>query len=189
MHHAKVLRSPFAHAKVVHIDTSAAEALPGVSAVITHLDNISGTRKTCGQVWHDQSFNFQGPIISPEVCYVGDEVAAVSAVDEETAKEALALIEVEYEELPAIFDLEESIKPDAPAVRHWGPNSLNPSLFTWGDVEQGFAESDLVIENRITLGNQQHAPLDRNACIASWDGDSVSLWTSTQALCSGSAMH
>lgn len=182
MHHAKVLRSPFAHARVVHIDTSAAEALPGVSGVLTHKDNIIGTKKTCGQVWNDQSFNFQGPIISPEVCYVGDEVAAVSAVDEETAKEALALIEVEYEELPAIFDLEESMKPDAPAVRSWGPNRLDPSLFAWGDLEQGFSESDLIIENRITLGNQQHAPLDRNACIASWERDSLSLWTSTQAL-------
>ena len=107
-------------------------------------------------------------MISPEVCYVGDEVAVVSAVDEETAKEALKLIEVEYEELPAIFDMEEAMKEGAPPVRPWGPNSLPPSLFEWGNIEEGFEQADYIIENRITLGNQQHAPLDRNACIAHW---------------------
>ena len=182
MHHAKVLRSPYAHAKVAHIDTSAAESLPGVSAVITHKDDITGKQKTCGSPWHDFSFNFRGPMISEEVCYVGDEVAVVAAVDEETAKEAIRLIEVEYEELPAVFDMEEAMKEGTPQVHPWGPNSLPPSLFEWGDIGKGFEEADHIIENRITLGNQQHAPLDRNACIAHWEGDSVSLWTSTQAL-------
>lgn len=182
MHYAKVLRSPYAHARVVHIDTRKAEALRGVSAVITHRDDITGKKKTCSTPWVDPSFNFRGPMISQEVCYVGDEVAAVSAVDEQTAQEALGLIEVEYEELPAIFDLEESIKPGAPAVRPWGPNALDPSLFEWGDIEAGFAASDYIIENRVTIGNQQHAPLDRNSCIAAWEGERVSIWTSTQAL-------
>ncbi len=182
MHHAKVLRSPYAHAKVAHIDTSAAEALSGVSAVITYKDDITGKKKTCNSPWQDFSFNFRGPMISQEVCYVGDEVAVVSAVDEDVAKEALQLIEVEYEELPAVFDMEESMKPDAPQVHPWGPNVLDPSVFEWGDIEQGFKEADYIIENRITLGNQQHAPLDRNACTAHWEGDRVSLWTSTQAL-------
>jgi xanthine dehydrogenase molybdenum-binding subunit len=182
MHHVKILRSPFAHAKIVGIDTSKAEALPGVSAVLTHKDVVSGTRRSCCEVWHDMSYNFRGPIMSEEVCYVGDEVAAVSAVDIETAKEALALIDVEYEELPAVFDLEESIAPDAPQVHPWGPNALDPSTFEWGDPEKGFEEADFIVENRMTLGNQQHAPLDRNACIAAWTGDSVELWTSSQAL-------
>jgi xanthine dehydrogenase molybdenum-binding subunit len=182
MHHAKVLRSPYAHARVVHIDTSKAEALPGVSAIITHKDNITGTKKSCNSSWQDFSFNFRGPMISSEVCYVGDEVAVVAAVDEDTAKEAIKLIEVEYEELPAVFDLEKSMAKDAPQVHPWGPNALDPSLFEWGDIEQGFEEADFIVENRITLGNQQHAPLDRNACIAHWEGDSVSIWTSSQAL-------
>jgi CO/xanthine dehydrogenase Mo-binding subunit len=182
MHYAKVLRSPYAHAKVVHIDTSAAEALPGVSAVITHKDEITGKKKTCNSPWHDFSFNFRGPMISQEVCYVGDEVAVVSAIDEDVAKEAIKLIEVEYEELPAIFDMEESIKPGAPQVHPWGPNALDPSVFEWGDIEEGFKEADHIIENRITMGNQQHAPLDRNSCMAHWEGDKVSIWTSTQAL-------
>ncbi|MFO1377881.1 MAG: xanthine dehydrogenase family protein molybdopterin-binding subunit [Steroidobacteraceae bacterium] len=182
MHHAKVLRSPYAHARVVNIDTSKAEALRGVSAVITYKDDITGKKKTCNTPWVDPSFNFRGPMISQEVCYVGDEVAAVAAVDEETAKLALSLIEVEYEELPAVFDMEEAIRPGAHAVRPWGPNALDPSLFQWGDVGAGFEASEHIIENRVLLGNQQHAPLDRNSCIASWDGDRVSLWTSTQAL-------
>ena len=126
MHYAKVLRSPYAHAKVVHIDTSAAQALPGVSAVITHKDDITGKQKTCGTPWVDPSFNFRGPMISEEVCFVGDEVAAVSAVDEDVAREAVKLIEVEYEELPAVFDLEEAMREDAPQVRPWGPNTLPP---------------------------------------------------------------
>lgn len=182
MHHAKVLRSPYAHARVVHIDTSKAEALRGVSAVITHKDDITGKKKTCNTPWVDPSFNFRGPMISQEVCYVGDEVAVVAAVDEETAARALSLIEVEYEELPAIFDMEASIRPGAPPVRPWGPNALDPSLFQWGDIEAGFAASEHIIENRVLLGNQQHAPLDRNSCIAAWEGDRLSIWTSTQAL-------
>ncbi len=182
MHHAKVLRSPYAHARVVNIDTSKAEALPGVSAVLTHEDDITGRKKTCNTPWVDPSFNFRGPMISQEVCYVGDEVAVVSAVDEDTAKQALRLIEVEYEELPAVFDLEQSMQSGAPQVHPWGPNALEPSLFQWGDIDAGFREADHIIENRITLGNQQHAPLDRNACIAEWNDDRVSIWTSTQAL-------
>ena len=166
MHYAKVLRSPYAHARIVNIDTSKAEALPGVSAVLTHKDDITGRKKTCNTPWVDPSFNFRGPMISQEVCYVGDEVAVVSAVDEDTAKQALRLIEVEYEELPAVFDLEQSMLAGAPKVRPWGPNALEPSLFRWGDVDAGFREADHIIENRITLGNQQHAPLDRNACFA-----------------------
>jgi len=182
MHHVKVLRSPYAHAKIVSIDVSKAEALAGVSAVITHKDDVTGKMKTCGTPWVDPSFNFRGPMIGEEVCFVGDEVAAVSAIDEETAKEALKLIEVEYAELPAVFDLEEAMRPDAPQVRPWGPNRLDSSVFEWGDIEKGFSEADFIIENRITMGNQQHSPLDRNACIASWEGDCLSVWTSTQAL-------
>ncbi|MBI2970773.1 MAG: hypothetical protein HYY36_08530, partial [Gammaproteobacteria bacterium] len=94
MHHAKVLRSPYAHARITSLDTSRAEALEGVSTVLTYRDQIMGTRRTCGQVWTDPSFNFRGPLLSEEVCFVGDEVAVVSAVDEDTAKEALKLIEV-----------------------------------------------------------------------------------------------
>lgn len=181
-HFVKVLRSPYAHAKIVHIDVSKAEAMQGVSAVITHKDNITGPKSCCGVPWTDPSFNFRGPILSEEVCYVGDEVAAVSAVDEETAKAALDLIEVEYEELPAVFDLDEAIAPGTPQIRPWGPNRLDSSLFKWGDVEQGFSDSDYVVENRVTMGNQQHAPLDRNACTAHWEGDNLNIWTSTQAL-------
>ena len=95
MHHAKVLRSPYAHARITKLDTSVAEAMAGVSAVITYADGNKaiGGGPACGPIWTDPSFNFRGPILSNEPCFVGDEVAAVSAVDEETAKEALATIE------------------------------------------------------------------------------------------------
>jgi CO/xanthine dehydrogenase Mo-binding subunit len=183
MHYAKMLRSPYAHARITHIDTSKAEALKGVSAVITFEDGNKaiGGGPACGPIWTDPSFNFRGPILSNEPCYVGDEVAAVSAVDDEVAKEALDLIEVEYEELPAIFDMEEAIKPDAAAVRPWGPNKLPPSVFEWGNIEEGFADADLIVENRTTMADQQHAPLDRNSIMAAWEGDRLTLWTSSQS--------
>ncbi|MCC7412040.1 MAG: xanthine dehydrogenase family protein molybdopterin-binding subunit [Gammaproteobacteria bacterium] len=184
MHHARILRSPYAHARVVHLDVSRAAALPGVSAIITSEDGNKATTggPACGPIWNDPSFNFRGPIISNEVCFVGDEVAAVSAVDEDTAREALNLIAADYEELPAVFDMEEAMKPDAPPVRPWGPNSLPPTVFEWGNLEQGFAQADFVIENRTTMANQQHAPLDRNACIASWTGEAATIWTSSQSI-------
>lgn len=184
MHVAKVLRSPYAHARITRLDTSKALALDGVSAVVTYEDGgkaVSGG-PACGPIMEDPSFNFRGPVLSNEVCFVGDEVAAVSAVDEDTAKEALGLIEVEYEELPAIFDMEEAMAEGAPPVRPWGPNTLPPTVFEWGDIEQGFKEADVVVENRTTMANQQHAPLDRNACLAEWRGDELTVWTSSQSM-------
>ena len=183
-HTAKVLRSPYAHALITKLDYSEALALPGVSAVVTHEDGgkavVGGPG--CGPIMEDPSFNFRGPVLSNEVCFVGDEVAAVSAVDEETAKAALELIEVEYEELPAIFDMEEAAKEGSPPVRPWGPNTLPPTVFNWGDIDKGFEEADIIVENRTTMSDQQHAPLDRNACIAEWNGEDLTVWTSSQSL-------
>ncbi|MFC2013337.1 xanthine dehydrogenase family protein molybdopterin-binding subunit [Chloroflexota bacterium] len=174
MLHAKVLRSPYAHAKVVKIDTSKAEALPGVATVITYKD--------CNEKdWICPAFNWQGPVISQTVRHVGDEVAAVAAVDEATAEEALDLIDVEYKPLPAVFNMLEAMKPDAVQVRPDG-NMRRPNIFEWGDLEKGLKESDFVVELETHLGQQQHAPLDRNACIASWTKDKVTLWTGSQCV-------
>ncbi|MDP2663532.1 MAG: molybdopterin-dependent oxidoreductase, partial [Dehalococcoidia bacterium] len=172
MLHARVLRSPYAHARILSIDTSKAESLPGVRATITH-KNIPDKEWLCGHI------NFFQKVMDSVVRYVGDDVAAVAADDEAIAEQAIRLIEVEYEQLPAVFDIEEAMKPGAPEVRGGG-NAYRRSLTTWGDVEKGFKESDIIVERRSTMGFQQHCPMDRNACITSWTGDKVTVWTGTQ---------
>ena len=172
MLHAKVLRSPYSHARILSIDTSQAGALPGVWAVKTHR-NIPDKEWLCGYL------NFFGKVMDCVVRYVGEEVAAVAAVDEPTAEKAIGLIEVEYEQLPAVFDIEEAMKPGAPEVRGGG-NAFRRLSNEWGNVEKGFEESDIIVERRSTMGFQQHCPMDRNACIASWTGDKLTVWTGTQ---------
>jgi len=172
MLHAKVLRSPYAHARIVSIDTSQAVSLPGVRAVISH-KNIPDKEWLCGHI------NFFGKVMDSVVRYVGDDVAAVAADDEATAERAIGLIDVEYEQLPAVFDIEEAMKPEAPEVRGGG-NTYRRALTTWGDIEKGFKDSDIIVERKSTMGFQQHCPMDRNACVASWSGNKITVWTGTQ---------
>ncbi|MBI4318791.1 MAG: molybdopterin-dependent oxidoreductase [Chloroflexi bacterium] len=171
MLHAKVLRSPHAHARIAKIDTSRAESLPGVGAVITYRD-------VPREEWSDTDFNYRGPVLDERVRYYGDEVAAAAARDQYVAERALRLIEVEYEELPHVFDLEEALSPDAPRVTSTG--NVKSSVVEWGDIDAGFRQADLVVEHATTMGNQQSAPLGRNACVARWNGDKLTVWTSTQ---------
>ncbi|OGW13942.1 MAG: hypothetical protein A3G93_00145 [Nitrospinae bacterium RIFCSPLOWO2_12_FULL_45_22] len=174
MLHAKVLRSPYAHAKIVNIDTRKAEALPGVRAIITHKDVPK-------EEWMELWLNYYGRVIDDRVRFVGDEVAAVAATSIDVAEEALSLIEVEYEELPHVFDLEEAMKPDAPQVSPYG-NVREPTIVEWGDIEQGFKGADLIVEHKTRAGSQQHAPVGLNACIATWEGDKLTIWTSAQSV-------
>lgn len=173
MLYAKVLRSPHPHARVAKIDTSRAEALPGVRAVITHLN-------TPAKEWREAGFNYKGRVIKEIARFVGDEVAAVAAVDRNTAEKALSLIEVEYDELPAVFDMEAAIRPDAPKILPGGNVHEPVVMYKWGDLERGFQEADFLVELKGKSGNQQHAPLDRGGCIASWAGDNVTVWTTSQ---------
>ncbi len=172
MLHARILRSPHAHARIRRIDVSKAQSLAGVEAVITHKDVPQ-------EEWSDHSLNYRGRVLDEKVRFVGDEVAAVAAADINIAAEALKLIEVDYEELPAVFDVKDAMKPDAPQVTPHG-NVREPYIVEWGDVEAGFEEADLVVEHEAKTGSQQHAPLSYNACIASWEGDKLTVWTSTQ---------
>src|SRR5258707_8675092 len=119
---ARILRSPHAHARILKVDASRAERLPGVAAVLTR-DDLTGDHidPYFGLIIQDQA-----PVALDKVRFVGDPVAAVAAVDEDTAAEALDLIEVEYEELPAIFDAEEALQPGAPLV-HEGEHRVIPA--------------------------------------------------------------
>jgi len=172
MLHAKVLRSPYAHARIVNIDTSKAESLPGVEAIITHRDAPQEELLEVGG-------SFLGRVLDARVRFYGDEVAAVAAKDKRVAEEALNLIEVQYEELPHVFDIEQATTPDAPLVLPRG-NVQEPTVFEWGDIENGFAEADLVVELKTTTGTQQHGLMGRNAYIANWEAEKLTVWSFTQ---------
>jgi xanthine dehydrogenase molybdenum-binding subunit len=172
MVYGKILRSPHAHAKIKGIDYRRAEALPGVLGVVCFQDAPDRDWNSC---W----FNYRGHILDDRARFVGDEVAAVAAINENIAEQAIQLIEVDYEVLPAVFDPAEALKPDAPQVRSEG-NAREPFIVNWGNVDEGIRESDIVAEGSMKFGSQQYAPIGRNACVAEWTGDKVTVWTSTQ---------
>src|SRR3990170_7633860 len=183
MLHGKILRSPYPHARVLKIDTTKAERLLGVKAVATGKDITDIphgiVRAAPAPPWFKDKF----ALATERVRYIGDEVAAVAAIDEDIAEEALDLIEVEYEELPSVFDPLEAMKPDAPRVHdHAEKNISVKASFHIGDVEKGFQESDLSIEEHFETQYVCHAPLEPHAVVADFSqSGEVALWISTQA--------
>jgi CO/xanthine dehydrogenase Mo-binding subunit/aerobic-type carbon monoxide dehydrogenase small subunit (CoxS/CutS family) len=167
MLHMQVLRSPHPHARILSIDTSAAEALEGVESVITHRDvpGIDGF----GVFVHDQ------PVMARDkVRHVGEAVAAVSAETQEIARRALSLIKVDYEVLPGVFDPEEAMRPGAVVVHDYAPDNLVKHIpIRKGDVEQGFAEADVIVENSYATQQVEHAYLEPEAGLAYVDHDGV----------------
>ncbi len=183
----KILRSPHPHARIVNIDTTRAERLPGVKAVVTARDSLKIKH---GFVETPRYPADQYPIAVDRVRHVGEEVAGVAAVDEETAEEALRLIEVEYEELPAVFDVEEAMKPGAPEIHPSHPKVSAPYMniggkteTSWGDVEKGFQESYLVREDRFAGPLRTHAYMEPQATVASFDySGKLNVWTSSMGV-------
>ncbi len=180
MLYGKILGSSVAHGLIQKIDVSKARALPGVVDVLTGAD-VTDTRYGVSPARYDEHI-----LAKQRVRYLGDEVAAVLAVDEQTAEEALRLIEVEYQELPAVFDPERAMDADAPCIHPEDPRferNINTKVaWDFGDIEQGFAEADLVREQRF-LGNRTfQAPIEPHASLARWEhhGDRLTLWSSTQ---------
>jgi CO/xanthine dehydrogenase Mo-binding subunit len=161
MLHGRILRSPFPHAWVRHIDTSKARALPGVKAVITAEDT---PRIPFGPRTEDWMI-----LALDKVRFIGDEVAAVAAVDEDTAEEALDLIRVEYEELPAVFDPLEAMKPGAPLIHDKERNILAELKLTQGDVDEAFRKSDFVHSAHYDTNQVYHAYLEPMACVVQPD--------------------
>ncbi|MCX5907600.1 MAG: xanthine dehydrogenase family protein molybdopterin-binding subunit [Deltaproteobacteria bacterium] len=156
--HGKILRSPYPHARIKSINVAKARNLPGVVAVLTAQD-VPG-RKTFGPFIPDQ------PVICGEkVRYVGDAVALVAAESERIAHQALSLIDVEYEPLPAVFDPQEALRPDAPAV-HGKNNLLLHSKLRKGDIEKGFAEADIILERSYRTPFIEHAYLEPDVSMA-----------------------
>jgi CO/xanthine dehydrogenase Mo-binding subunit/aerobic-type carbon monoxide dehydrogenase small subunit (CoxS/CutS family) len=167
MLHMQVLRSPHAHARIKSIDVSAARELPGVSCVVTAAD-VPG-EDGFGVFVHDQ------PIMARDVVrYVGEGVAAIAAEDVLTARKAMQLIKVEYEPLPAVFDPEEALLSGAPVLHAYAPGNIVKHIpIRKGDVEQGFAEADLIVEQRYDTQQVEHAYLEPEAGIAHVDHDDV----------------
>jgi len=194
MLHARILRSPYPHARLVKIETSKAERLRGVAAVLSRKDLVGQNQiePYFGQVIRDQN-----PVALDKVRFVGDAVAAVAAEDETIAAEALDLIEVEYEEIPAVFDPEEALAPGAPLI-HEGPRRILPHRLDVkaqslegtnivhqfkqrkGDIRRGFHESDMVFENIFTCPPAGHVALEPHIALAQVRGGQVTVWTSSQ---------
>ncbi|MFQ5761964.1 MAG: molybdopterin cofactor-binding domain-containing protein, partial [Candidatus Bathyarchaeia archaeon] len=175
MLHAKILGSPHPHALVKSISTREAEALLGVKGVIT-----------CKDVPRTPFFPHetrQMYTMDDHVRSVGEEVAAVAAESEEIAEEALRLIKVDYEVLPAVFDPVGALKPNAPKL--WPEGNLSDPeskhvLVEWGDPDAAFAKSDVTVEGAFKTQIQVPAPIEPRACVAQWDGSELTAWVSTQ---------
>jgi CO/xanthine dehydrogenase Mo-binding subunit len=193
MAYAKILRSPVAHARVVKVDVSKARQLTGVITTLTR-DDIKDFNYKYGATYKDQSI-----VAVDKVRYVGDPVAAVLAEDPALAEEALELIEVEYDELPKVTNIEEAIAPGAIQVheggvaraemrgsvygapeRFSGTNVCYYLGFSRGDVEKGFAESDLVFEDTFRFQKVQHYSLEAHINIVHYDGEKLTVWSSCQ---------
>ncbi|MGZ3538911.1 MAG: xanthine dehydrogenase family protein molybdopterin-binding subunit, partial [Thermodesulfobacteriota bacterium] len=174
MLYVKVLRSPHPHAKVVKINTSKAEALPGVKAVLTPAD-------VPDVAIHERQNppTVPKPILATTARYAGDEILAVAAVDEETAENALELIDVEYEILPFVLDAEDAAKPSAPRIYPDG-NVFQEAEDTVirGDVGEGFRQADVILEDKYRTHLIQHTSMEPRVTVASWSGKRLTLWDS-----------
>jgi xanthine dehydrogenase molybdenum-binding subunit len=180
MLYARVLRSPHPHARIVNIDTSKAEKLPGVKAVIHH--------RNAQVPWASGGHTHRRFIFNNPVRFVGDAVAAVAATDRHIAEEALGLIDVKYEKLPHVIDPVAALKPDAPQAFPNGNLSVGKGNFSapiaeeWGSLETGFKEADKVFEDTYITKHVNNAQLEPRASVAKWDAGKLTVWASTQGV-------
>ncbi len=180
MLYGKVLRSPHPHARILNIDTSRAEKLVGVKAVVTGKDSLG---KKIG-IWRRFPELCDEEILAREkVRYIGDPVAAVAAIDEDIAEEALDLIEVEYEPLPAVFDPLDAIKEDAPQIHAGVELNINVTRhIEWGDVDEAFKKCDYIREDKFHCSSQAHMCMETHCAVASYGYDGkLTVYTSTQS--------
>jgi 4-hydroxybenzoyl-CoA reductase subunit alpha len=179
MLHGKILRSPHPHARIVSIDTSAAEALEGVHAVVTGRDMPV---TYCVIPWTRDEY----PLCVDRVRYIGDGVAAVAAVDEETANRALPLIRVEYEVLEPVLHPERALEPDAPQVHEPTKPGRNGNItkyvhLEFGDVDAALESSDVVVEGEYFFQGSSHTPIEPHCAIGWYDPSGrLTVWSATQ---------
>jgi CO/xanthine dehydrogenase Mo-binding subunit len=195
MLHVAVLRSPYAHARITRIEKTRAEQIPGVAVVLTgaEIAKMPGVDPHFGPAFRDQ------PILCVEkVCYVGDPVVAVAAVDRRTAEDALQLVEVDYEPLPAVLDVLEAVKPESPLVHeqhrpakafadlaHVKAGQKSNICYHFklrlGDVDKAFAEADRVFEHAFSSPPAQHMPMEPHVTLVYLDeAQRINIWTASQ---------
>ncbi|MGH7845130.1 MAG: xanthine dehydrogenase family protein molybdopterin-binding subunit [Candidatus Binatia bacterium] len=176
----KILRSPYAHAEILHIGTAKAEALPGVRAIVTFKDAPAIPFEEGDDTLPDPVAPVY--VLNPIVRHVGDEVAAVAADTLEIAEEALGKIEVEYKQLPFVLDAEAAVASGAPLVRGGGSNvaGREPILFERGDAEAGMAQADFVIEGTYRTQSTSPLSLEPRYCVAQWEGERLMVWKSSR---------
>lgn len=177
MAHAVLLRSPYSHAAILSVDSSRARKLPGVLGIIDR-ENIH----SLGLEIDSDSFDL--PLVaSDKARFHGDILGVVAAVDLRTARQALELIDVEYDILPSIFSVEESVAPDAPFIHEaLGTNIALEDSLEWGDVEQGFRESDRIFDECFASPNVYHHPMEpATSSIASFADGKLEIWVPTNS--------
>lgn len=182
MAHAAYLRSPHAHARIVSMDVRRALEHPGVFAVLTGEEVASLTRPQRGRVPLPNSPKVYA-LAYERARYIGEPVAAVAAVDRATAEDALDLIQVAYEPLPAVVHPEDAMKPDAPLVfEEVGSNVLWHDTFPYGDLEEAFQRADQVVRERFTIHRYASTPLETFGGIAQYEPATarLTIWGHTQ---------
>ena len=197
--HARILRSPYAHARIRHLDVSRAEKLAGVHAVLTYQDPEIAALKPTNYAWtpffsisYDRMLwptYKDRRILSNHVCWVGDEAGVVVAAETaEIAEDALKRLEVDWEVLPFVLNPQEALEPGAPVIHPeinpagnkipTSPYSESDAFINKGDVGKAFSEADAAIEARSLYHNAEHACLGTRGCLMTWERDELTCWTS-----------
>ncbi|MFC1994269.1 xanthine dehydrogenase family protein molybdopterin-binding subunit [Chloroflexota bacterium] len=201
MLYAKILRSPYPHARIKYLDTIKAEKLSGVQAILTYKDPEIASLKPTNAGWTDgvdtvtydrmmwKRFRDRR-VLSDHVCWVGDEAGVVVAAEsEQIAEEALRLVDVQWEVLPFVLDPIEAMKPGAPIIHPeirsdsnvFPPDDIGgPDVFfSEGDTEKGFAEADIIADVTATYHNANQGVLDKWCCLAEWNNDKLTVWSNS----------
>ncbi|HKA54215.1 MAG TPA: xanthine dehydrogenase family protein molybdopterin-binding subunit [Candidatus Binatia bacterium] len=180
-----LVRSPYAHARITRIDVSAAKAHPGVYTVLTGADvAIPPLRVEYDPVRAPRHKSCDWPVLAQgKVRFVGEAVAAVVASDRYVAEDAAALVEVEYDPVDVVWDVEKALEPGSPLVHEeWGDNVMQVLQAEVGEVAKAFQEADCVIAERFVTGRHMALPMETRGCLASFEAatDSLTVWSSTQ---------
>jgi putative selenate reductase molybdopterin-binding subunit len=180
MLYARVLRSPHPHARILRIDATEARVMPGVEAVLTH--------ENCAIQWSSGDSRNERRLFNNPVRYYGDAVAAVAARDRHLAEEALKKIRVDYEPLEFVLDPERALDPGAPVIQPGGnlsptdDGAREPEIYQRGDLQAGFAASDIVVEDTYVTKHINNAQMEPRVAIAQWEGETLTVWTCTQGI-------
>jgi xanthine dehydrogenase YagR molybdenum-binding subunit len=175
MLYGAILRCPHPHARVNGVDTSAAEKMPGVRAVLSGFTADDAATAPHSEFIRTRLFN-------AECRYEGETVAAVAAETPYQAWDAVRAIRANYEVLPFVSDERRALEPDAPKVQDEGNQVGDTQHYSRGDIAAGFAEADVVLEQAYRTECEIHTPMEPHGCVARWDGDALTVWESTQGV-------